>query len=339
MKKIAIDFGSGVTKIYIPGCGVVLMEATCIAVEEYAEKGVKRVGIKAYGDKARALSGRAAVNTHIVNPVFEGDIVHENLAAHLLEYFLEKIEITRKKAARCEVLFILPCGVKPEVRQKYKRLADELNIGTVYFTLTPFAAVLGHNVSISESLPMFSLDIGHSITNIAVFSQDGIISGLSVNLGGGNIDVHLIDELAENANLKIGGLTAERLKNTVGSLLPDDNKMTVIDGREVSGGAPASISVNSGRIYDVITTYIDKILEYVQIVIKKLPAEVASGIMHGGLYVSGGLLKMDGLAEYIQDKLKIPVNTPEEAQLAAVIGGGAILANEDLIDKLTTVEE
>lgn len=339
MKKIAIDFGSGVTKIYMPGCGVVLMESTCIAVEEYEEKGIKRVGVKAFGDKARALSGRAAVNTHIVNPVFEGDIVHENLAAYLLEYFLEKVEITRKKAARCEVLFILPCGVKQEVRQKYKRLADELNIGTVYFTLTPFAAVLGHNVSISESLPMFSLDIGQSITNIAVFSQDGIISGLSVNLGGGNIDVHLIDELAENDNLKIGGLTAERLKNTVGSLLPDDNKMTVIDGREVSDSAPASISVNSGRIYDVITTYIDKILEYVQIVIKKLPAEVASGIMHGGLYVSGGLLKMDGLAEYIREKLKIPVNVPEEPQLAAVIGGGAILSDEDMIDKFATVEE
>lgn len=339
MKKIAIDFGSGVTKIYIPGCGVVLTEATCIAVEEFEEKGVKRIGVKAYGDKARALSGRAAVNTHIVNPVFEGDIVHENLAAHLLEYFLEKIEITRKKAARSEVLFILPCGVKPEVRQKYKRLADELNIGNVYFTLTPFAAVLGHNVSISESLPMFSLDIGQSISNIAVFSQDGIISGLSVNLGGGNIDVHLIDELAENANLKIGSLTAERLKNTVGSLLPDDNKMTVIDGREVTGGAPASISVNSGRIYGVITTYIDKILEYVQIVIKKLPAEVASGIMHGGLYVSGGLLKMDGLAGYIEERLKIPVNVPEEPRLAAVIGGGAILSGEDLIDKFTTVEE
>ena len=339
MKKIAIDFGSGVTKIYMPGCGVVLMESTCIAVEEYTERGEKKVGVKACGDKARALSGRAALNTHIVNPVAEGDIVHEQLAATLLEYFLEKIEIPYKKAKRTEAIFILPCGVKGEVRKKYVRLAENCGLGSVCFTQTPFAAVLGHNVEIGESTPVFSIDIGHAITNIAAFSQDGIISGLSVNLGGGNIDVHLIDELAETRNIKIGGQTAERLKNTVGSLLDDDNKMTEVDGRELSSGAPASVTVYSGQIYEVITTYIDKILEYAVLVISKLPAEVASSIMHGGVYLSGGLMKMDGLADYIGAKLKIPVNLTEEPQLAAVIGGGTILASDALLDKLATVDD
>lgn len=339
MKKIAIDFGSGVTKIYMPGCGVVLMEATCVAVEEYTERGEKKFGVKACGNKARALSGRAALNTHIINPVAEGDIVNEELAAALLEYFLDKIEIPYKKAKRTEAIFILPCGAKSEVRKKYVRLAGNCGLGSVCFTQTPFAAVLGHNVEIGESTPVFSIDIGHAITNIAAFSQDGIISGLSVNLGGGNIDVHLIDELAENYNLKIGGQTAERLKNTVGSLLDDDNKMAEIDGRELSSGAPSSVTVYSGQIYEVITTYIDKILEYALLVISKLPAEVASSVMHGGVYLSGGLMKMDGLADYIGAKLKIPVNVPEEPQLASVIGGGTILASEALLDKFATVED
>ena len=338
MKRISIDMGSGVTKIYMPGCGVFLREATCIAVEEYEEGGEKLVTVKACGDKARALSGRAAVNTHIINPVFEGDIVNEGLASLLLEYYLEKIEITRKKAKRVEAVFILPCGAKAELKQKYMRMAEECGLASVYFTVTPFAAILGHNVAISESTPMFVLDIGQSITNIAALSQDGIIYGLTVNLGGGNIDVHLIDELAENYSLKIGALTAERLKNTVGSLLHDDNKMNVVEGRDVSTGAPASIAVNSEQIYEVITTYIDKILEYVGLVLSKLPAEVASGVMHGGIYLSGGLMKLDGLSEYIEQKMNIPVNMPEEPQLASVIGGGTILSNDDLLDRLSVVD-
>lgn len=338
MKRISIDMGSGFTKIYMPGCGVVLKESTCIAVEEGLEDGEKVITVKACGDKARALSGRAAVNTRIVNPVFEGDVVNENLASLLLEYFLEKIEITRKKAKRVEVVFILPCGAKDGIKQKYMRIAEDCGLAAVYFTVTPFAAVLGHNVAISESTPMFVLDIGYSITNIAALSQDGIIYGLTVNLGGANIDVHIIDELAENYNLKIGALTAERLKNSVGSLLQDDNKMNVVEGREVTTGAPASIAVSSEQIYGVITTYIDKILEYVVLVLSKLPAEVASGVMHGGVYLSGGVMKMDGLAEYIEAKLSIPVNAPEEPQLAAVIGGGAILSNDYLLDRLAVVE-
>ena len=83
MKRIAVDLGSGITKIYMPGCGVVLTEATCMAVEEMYSAGKKKYAVKACGDKARALSGRAAKNTIIVNPVFEGDITHPNLASYL----------------------------------------------------------------------------------------------------------------------------------------------------------------------------------------------------------------------------------------------------------------
>ena len=334
MRRIAIDFGSSETKICIAGSGVVLMEATCIAVEE--EYGENNFLVKAYGDKARALSGRAAINTHIVNPVFEGDIVHENLAVCLLTHFLEKIEITRRKARYTEAIFILPCGSGEELKEKYRRIADECGLGAVYFTVTPFASVLGHNVAISESTPMFCLDIGYGITTIAALSQDGLIYGVNINLGGGNIDKHIIDELADKRNLKIGALTAERIKNTVGSLLHDDNKMTVADGRDIKSGAPSSVAVNSSHIYEYITTYIDKILEYVSLVMSKLDAEVASGIMHGGIYLSGGLMKMDGLAEYIFNKLKIPVNLPDEPQLAAVIGAGTILSNDYLFARFTT---
>ncbi len=339
MKKIAVDFGSGFTKIYIPGCGVVLREATCIAVEQFVSDGENTFAIKACGDKARALSGRAAVNTRIINPVVEGDIVNEILAARLFAYFLEKIEITYKKARRTEVMFVLPCGLSGEVRGKYRKIAEECGIGSVYFTLTPYAAVIGGNAIISESTPTFSLDIGHSLTGIAAFSQDGIVSGLSVNLGGANIDAHIIDELAENHNLKIGGLTAERLKNTVGSLLEDDNRTTVVDGRAVSDGAQTSLFVGSGQIYEVITTYVDKILEYVALVISKLPEEAASAVVRGGIYLSGGLAKMDGLADYIREKLNIPVTEFEEPQLAAVIGGGAILSDYALTEKFAIGED
>lgn len=339
MIRIAVDMGSSSTKIYMPGCGVVLVESTCIAVEEYREGGEKKIAVKAYGDKARALSGRAAQGTRIIHPVSEGDIVSEELAVWLFEYFLEKIEITHKKAKRTEVVFILPCGVTRDIRLKYLKMAQSCGISTVYFTLTPFAAVLGHNTAISESLPMFSLDIGHTMANIAALSQDGIIYGLSVSVGGGNIETAIIDEVAERFNLKIGMLTAERIKNCVGSLLPDDNKMNIADGRDLNTGAPSSTAVYSGEIADVIKSFIDKILEYVTIVLSKLPAEVASSVMHGGIYLSGGMFKMDGLAEYVEEKLGIPVNMPEEVQLAQVIGGGTILASDILLEKFATEED
>lgn len=335
MKRIAIDFGSGVTKIYMVGSGVVLREATCIAVEK-SEEGGRVVIPKAFGDKAKALSGRSAISTRIINPVVEGDIVQEGLATVLLKYFLRKIEITEKNAKWVEAIFILPCGCEVELKEKYKRMADECGIGSVYFTATPFAAVLGHNVPINESTPMFCVDIGYGITDIAAVSQDGIIKGVNLNLGGNNIDVHLIEHIAKTRDLIIGSLTAERLKNSVASLLPNDNKITLIEGRDVASGAPNSHSVSSTQICDIIKQYADKIAEYVSAVMSKFSAEVASSIMKGGVYLSGGLVKMDGFPEYFEKRLGIIVNLPEDPELAPVIGAGAILSDDAIFEKLAT---
>lgn len=334
MIKLAIDLGSWVTKIYKSGSGVVLSEATCAAVEQLP--GTGRYTVKFLGDRARALSGRAAQNTHIINPVVDGDIIHADIVADLMRYFLEKIEINPRRARKTEVVFVLPCGAKPDLKRKYFALADACNIGKVYFTQVPFAAVLGHNVLLSESTPVFSIDIGYAITNISAFSLDGVIAGMSLNLGGGNIDVHLMDYMAENYNLRIGSLTAERLKNAVGSFLPDDNKLMVVEGRDAATGAPASVAVTTSQIYDVFSLYVDKIIEYAVLMISKLPAEVASAVMHGGVYLSGGLCKTDGIAEYFSSKLGVTANTFDEPQLAAVIGAGMVVSSDYFLVKVAT---
>lgn len=113
MIRLAIDIGSFVTKIYMLGCGVVLSEATCVAVEN--DEG--RINIKAFGDRARALSGKAALNTHIVNPVTEGDITRPELLSPLLSYFLEKIEVTRRKAKIARSCLSFPAGRRTSLRK------------------------------------------------------------------------------------------------------------------------------------------------------------------------------------------------------------------------------
>ncbi len=336
MIKLAIDMGSWVTKIYKAGCGVVLEEATCVAVEQ--PLGTQRYNIKFLGDRARALSGRAAQNTHIVNPVAEGDIVHPDIVADLLSGFLSKIEISPSRARKTEVIFVLPCGAKPGLKKKYFALADACNIGKVRFTQAPYAVALGHNVPLSDSAPVFCVDIGYALTNIAAFSLDGVISGMSINLGGGNIDVHLMDLIADNYNLRIGAITAERLKNTVGSFLEDDNKQMVVEGRDIATGAPSSVFVRTAQIFDVLKLYVDKIIEYILLSLSQLPAEVVSAVMHGGIYLSGGLCKMDGLNEYISSKLGVKTNLAEEPSLAAVMGAGSIISKDYFCQRLSTFD-
>lgn len=334
MNRLVVDVGSWITKICILGCGVVLSEATCVALQSEIDG---TVTIKAFGDTARALSGKAAQNTRIVNPVCEGEIVQPALLTELLKYFLEKVEITPRKAKQTEVMFIVPCSAGKKLRKTYLKIAEGCGIGRTYFTRTPFAAVLGHNVVLSRTSPVFCVDVGYGKTDISVFSLDGIIAGFTANLGGGNIDVHIMDLLSEEFGIKVGALTAEKLKNVVGSLYEDDNKMMAVIGRAEDSGEPTQAAVNSSHLEGVIKLYVDKIIEYVRVVMSDLPAEVSSAVVNGGIYLSGGLSKMDGFTEYFERGLEIKVNVCEEPSLASVIGGCTVLSSPYLCAKTATV--
>lgn len=328
MIKLAIDLGSSVTKIFRIGSGIVLAEPSCVAVSSGTNV------VKAIGEEAKLLIGKTAEYTTIVSPVFESDIVNENMAAVMLAYFLQKIEIGPSQAKKTEVVFSVPCGASEELLDKYYRLSDACKFGSVRFAEVPFLSAFGQNLTLSETNPVFVIDIGGGCTNIAAFSLDGIIAGVSLNIGGGNIDSHIIDKIAESFNLKIGLQTSEKIKNTIGSLYKNDNDGMVVNGRDITSGRPRSVAVSSPDVYECMKVFADKIAEYSGMVLAKLPAEVSASVGHGGIYLSGGMAKLMGLDDYLSEKLQMDVYVSDEPQMAVILGGGAAIGNEDILETI-----
>ncbi len=326
MIKLAIDLGSSVTKIFKIGSGIVLAEPSCVAVATGTS------AVKAIGEDAKRLIGKTAEFTTIVSPVFEADIVNEKMAAVMLEYFLRKIEINRSRAKKTEAVFAVPCGAENELLLKYRRLADACGLGAVSFVEVPFLSAFGQGLTLSETNPVFVVDIGGGSTNIAAFSLDGIIAGIGLNIGGGNLDSQIIDRIAESYNLKIGLLTSEKLKTTVGSLYVSDDEKFVVNGRDISSGRPRSVSVSSSDIYDCVKLFADKIAEYTAMVLAKLPAEVSASVWRSGIYLSGGGSQLIGLDDYLARALQLDVIVAEEPQMAVVLGGGAAIGSDELLD-------
>lgn len=324
MLKLAIDFGSSVTKIYQLGSGIVLAEATCVTATKSGE-------LRNFGDEAKRLLGKTSSDTEVCFPVFEGEIVSERQAGALLQYFLKKIE---KRAWSIEALFCVPCGCKEESRERYLRVAKTAGISRVEFVETPFLAALGQDVPLSESNPVFAIDIGAGETSCAAFSLEGIIAGLSMNVGGGNMDVHIIDHIAELYNLKIGSLSSEKLKNTIGSLVDFDNQSMIVNGRDITSGKPRSVSVVSSDIAFPIRVYVDKIIEYAEFILKKLPAEVSAAMCKNGVYLSGGVMGILGIGDYIAERLQMEAHVAEEPQMSVVLGGGRAIGNAALLRKI-----
>ena len=331
MIKLAIDLGSSITKIYRAdtNSGIVLAEPSCVAVDATEQE------IKAIGKAAKNLVGKTAEYTKIVSPIFEGLVVNRTLAAAMLKEFLMRIEIQKSALRRAQILMSIPCGLSDEQLAEYVALTEECGLRKVRFVEQPYLAALGGGAVLSDSEPVFCLDIGHGVSNAAVISANGIIAGLAINVGGNNMDANIIAKVARDHKLQIGALTAERIKNEIGTLSLGALGTMVAEGSSVETCQPASSSVQAGDLTECIRVYVDKILEYVAAVLWKLPAEVAATVNRNGIFLSGGVMKIPYLPQYIGKALKMQVRVCEEPQFATALGGGTLLTDKQLLLKFS----
>ena len=335
MIKLAIDLGSSVTKIFRAdgGSGIVLAEPSAVAVDGVTGE------VKAIGKEAKKLVGKTTEFTEIVFPVYEGEIRNGRLAAEMLKEFLRRVSPDGGAAfKKTEVLFALPCGADEKAKSAYALLAEECRLKNVYFAEAPYLAALGGEAVLSDYEPVFVMDIGGGNTNIAVLSAEGIIAGLSMNIGGNNMDADIAGRVEKIKSLRIGALTAERLKNEIGSLSAEARGATVAEGINLVQYRPAGVSVQAGEISDCISVYFDKAVEYAAYVLKGLPAEVAAAVNKNGLYLSGGVAKLPYAAEYLSRKLEMRVRTCAEPQYAVITGAGALLRDKKLFKNICLSE-
>ena len=328
MIKLAIDLGSSMTKIYRAdtNSGIVLAEPSCVAVAGGSEEIVRAIG-----KEAKILIGKTAEYTSIIYPVYEGKIVHMSLAVQMLKAFLKRIDMKPSALRRAQVLFSVPCGLPNRALEDYATLAEECGIKKPYFVEQPYLAALGSGALLSSTDPVFVLDIGGGVANTAVISADGIIAGLSMNVGGNNMDANIISCISNDQKLLIGPLTAEKIKNEIGSLSVNALGTVVVQGRSTVTCQPASASVQAKELTDCIRVYADKVAEFAAMVLRGLPAEVSAAVNRGGVYLSGGVMKIQHLPQYLGSVLGMRFRLSEEPQFATVLGGGVLLRDKDTL--------
>lgn len=327
--KLAIDLDSSLTNIYMLGSGMVLSEPTVATVSQDEKNEVKAIGIE-----ARKLIGKTAKNTKIVFPVFEGEIVNEKVTVGILNSFMKKIGV-KNRLIGCHAIFSVPCGISGEMLDKYKSVAKNCGVTKAYFAEAPLLSALGQRIPLNDASPCFIIDMAGGVTNIAAVSLDGIIAGISVNFGGNKVSTDIIDFIAENYGLQIGLLTAERLRQEIGSLDSNDALATVVNGRDLKTGTPRAISIKAYDLLEPTLKYYDKIAELSLTVLKKLPPEVSAEIRNAGIYVSGSASNVYGLEKHYSKKFGMKINVAENASMSVALGGGVAIGDNALLKKIS----
>lgn len=323
-KTYGIDFGTSTIKISKKGQGIVLDERNVIAIAD-------RKTIIAAGNEAYDMYEKAPSNIMVTYPVRNGVIADvENMTA-LLNYFIRKLGGSKRPGA-ADYIVATPTDItEVERRSFYELIAHSgLKYRRIKIVEKPIACALGAGLEITSAKGVMMVDIGADTTEVSILSLGGIVLSKLIPVGGNRLDEAIKGVVKKQHNLYIGDKTAEYIKKTLASALPDVKASVKVYGRAVVSGLPVEMEVDSKTVYDAIIEYLYNIIDAVRIILERTPPEISSDIIDSGIYITGGSAGIFGLGDLIAKETGLKVNICEDSSNTVVKGLCRIMDEPDL---------
>ena len=329
--EIAVEIGTGYTSIYVMGNGVVLREPTVIAfIGDPKNKKVHAVGAE-----AEKMFGKTPERTNLVYPVVDGVIADADACALLLKEFVKKIlPESYIFAPKIKAIVGIPTGLTLDERATYEDVCSFAGINEVTMIDCIILSGVGLDLPIALAGGRVVVNIGAGVTEIAAMSLAGVVSGCGVTIGGNMMDKAIVDYVAGKYNLKIGNLTARKIKDAIGSLYENDMSDMYVMGSDVNTKNTAADFVTAEDICKVVKPYYMRIADAVESIINSCPPEVVGEIHKTGIHVVGGGSRILGIDKLFSDRLGVKVYTVEEPELCAIHGAGKLLNDKELLKKI-----
>ena len=330
-KDIGIDLGTVNTLVYIKGRGIVINEPSVVAINEKTNQ------ILAVGKEAKKMVGRTPGHIVAIRPLRHGVVSDFEVTEKMLKYFFDKVqsEFSAFLPNRPRVVVGVPLGGTEVEKRAVVQASKNAGARQVFLVEEPMAAAIGVKLPISEPSGNFIIDIGGGTAEIAVISLGGIVISRSVRYAGDKLNEDIVNYIRDEFKMAIGERTAEDVKISIGSVIDSgESKDIIVKGRNLVTGLPQEILIKEKHIREAIKDSVENLILAVEETIEKTPPELVADLMSKGLIMTGGGSLLGGLAEYVSERMGVPVKVAEDP-LTAVVRGASIVLED--IDKLSGV--
>ena len=318
-RDMAVDLGTANTLVYVRGRGTVLNEPSVVAIN------TKTGAILAVGSEAKRMIGRTPGHILAIRPLKDGVIADFDVTEKMLRYFIQKVHRSGV-LAKPRVVVCVPSGITGVEQRAVEEAAIAAGARAAYIIEEPMAAAIGAGLPVHEPAGNMVVDIGGGTTEVAVISLGGIVTALSIRIGGDELDEAIIAYIKKEYSLALGERTAEEIKMAIGSAFPlPDEPNAEIRGRDLVTGLPKTIIVSSEEIRRAIEEPVNAIVDAVKSTLDRTPPELAADIMDKGIVLTGGGALLKGLDERLKHETGMPVHLTENPLSCVAIGSGKCL--------------
>jgi len=320
-KNIVIDLGTANTLIYVKDEGVVLDEPSIVAISTKDKKKMS------FGREAKKMLGKNPDLIDVIRPLQDGVIADFEVTELMLKYFIKKAQ-GHKFLVKPKVIVCIPSGITEVEKRAVKDSVLNSGAREVHLISEPVAAALGAGVPITEPQGNLVIDIGGGTTEIAVLSLSNIVTHNSIRIGGDKMNDAIVNYLRLKKKVFVGLLTAEEIKQKVGSALKmeDELEMTV-KGRDLVSGLPIKFKVTSNMVQEALADNVQKIVSAVLQLFEMTPAELTADIAENGVFLTGGGALLKNLDAKLRQETNLPIHLVPEPLTCVVRGTGKVMEN------------
>ncbi|MDZ7861002.1 MAG: rod shape-determining protein [Candidatus Krumholzibacteriota bacterium] len=325
---LAIDLGTANTLVFLKGSGIVLNEPSVVAMDQKTGK------VYAVGIEAKSMLGKTPDHIVAVRPMKDGVIADFEVTEVMLREFIRK-SLKKRFFIRPRIVISVPSGITEVERRAVIDSAKNAGARAVYLVSEPIAGAIGVGLPVDKPSGNMVIDIGGGTTEIAVIALNGIVTDISIRIGGDKMDEMIVQHIKKKYNLLIGDQTAENIKKVIGAAtdVSEEKKMEV-KGRDLVSGIPKTLSISSLEISGALSEPLGRIISALKTALEKTPPELAADIVDRGIVMMGGGALLRDLGIMLKKETNLPINTVEDPLTCVVLGSGKILSNLQKYEKI-----
>jgi rod shape-determining protein MreB len=325
---MAIDMGTFQTRILIRGRDGLARAPSAVSILQ-GKNGERR--IMAVGEDAWAMLGRTPADVRVIRPIRDGLITEFDVAEALLRHQMVNIQ-GRRLWVGPRVAMCIPYGTTEVERRAVRELAEAAGARTVHLVEQPLAAAAGAGLPVTEACGQMVVDIGAGHTQVAVISLGGIVYSRCVKVGGDHMDQAIIRHLEAHHGLTIGTVSANALKDGLGTALPVVNDLHMeVRGRDVETGFPRAVQVAQVDVGAATQESVQVIVDAVVASLEHTPPDLVADIAATGIVLVGGVAQLEGLERAIGHATGLAVVVAEDPSACTVRGAAMALQNQALL--------
>ncbi|MBR5904955.1 MAG: rod shape-determining protein [Bacteroidales bacterium] len=327
-QELAIDLGTANTVIY-QNSQIVLDEPSIVAIDNHSGKCI------AIGRQAKLMHERNNPGIRTIRPLRDGVIADFNAAEMMIRGFIKQVNSKHHSlfTPNLKVVVGIPSG-STEVEIRAVRDSTEHAGGRdVFLIFEPMASALGIGLEVEKPVGNMVVDIGGGTTEIAVISLGGLVFQDSIRTAGDVFTADIQQYLRQQHNIRVGEITAEKIKIAVGAVIPDldgdEPEPFIVRGPNLMTAHPVEATITHQEIAHCLDKSIAKIEASILHVLENTPPELYSDIVENGIWLAGGGAQLRGLAKRFTDKVNIQFHVCDDPLHAVARGTCEALKNTD----------